>query len=108
MGMPHPAPPAAASKAEGMLTEALKSLFALVENYPDLKANANVSALQEEIASTENRIAFARQFYNDAVMSYNMGTQQFPSNLVAGSFGFGARDYFEIEDAAKEPVPVKF
>jgi LemA protein len=97
-----------ASEAENMLTGTLKSLFAVAEAYPDLKANQNFLMLQEELAGTESKIAYARQFYNDSVMSYNMATQQFPSNLVAGSFGFTQRDYFEIEEAAKEPVQVKF
>ena len=95
-------------QAENMLTSTLRSLFAVAEQYPDLKANQNFLHFSDQLTALEGKIAYARQFYNDAVMSYNMGTQQFPSNLVAGSFGFGARDYFEIEDAAKEPVPVKF
>jgi LemA protein len=92
---------AEAGKAEGMLTEALKSLFALVENYPDLKANQNVAALQEELSSTENRIAFARQFYNDSVMSYTNSTQTFPSNVVASVFNFGAAEFFEAPEEEK-------
>jgi LemA protein len=95
-------------EAENMLSGTLKSLFAVAEAYPDLKANQNFLMLQEELAGTESKIAYARQFYNDSVMSYNMATQQFPSNLVAGSFGFTQREYFEIEEAAKEPVQVKF
>ncbi len=94
--------------AENMLTGTLKSLFALAESYPDLKANQNFLMLQEELSGTESKIAYSRQFYNDSVMSYNMTTQQFPSNIVAGAFGFTQRDYFEIEEAAKEPVQVKF
>lgn len=94
--------------AENVLTGTLKSLFALAESYPDLKANQNFMMLQEELSGTEGKIAYSRQFYNDSVMSYNMQTQQFPSNIVAGSFGFTQRDYFEIEEAAKEPVQVKF
>ena len=95
-------------EAENVLTGTLKSLFALAEAYPELKANQNFMMLQEELSGTEGKIAYSRQFYNDSVMSYNMQTQQFPSNLVAGSFGFTQRDYFEIEEAAKEPVQVKF
>jgi LemA protein len=95
-------------EAENMLSGTLKSLFAVAEAYPDLKANQNFLMLQEELSGTESKIAYARQFYNDSTMSYNMGTQQFPSNLVAGAFGFTQRDYFEIEEAAKEPVQVKF
>jgi LemA protein len=95
-------------EAENMLTSTLRSLFAVAEAYPDLKANQNFLMLQEELSGTESKIAYARQFYNDSVMTYNMTTQQFPSNLIAGSFGFAAREYFEIEEAAKEPVAVKF
>jgi len=95
-------------EAENVLTGTLKSLFALAEAYPELKANQNFMMLQEELSGTEGKIAYSRQFYNDSVMSYNMATQQFPSNIVAGSFGFTQRDYFEIEEAAKEPVQVKF
>jgi LemA protein len=95
-------------EAENMLSGTLKSLFAVAEQYPDLKANQNFLMLQEELSGTESKIAYARQFYNDSVMSYNMSTQQFPSNIVAGAFGFTQRDYFEIEEAAKEPVQVKF
>ena len=97
------------AQAQNMITSALKSLFAVAENYPNLKANENFMMLQEELSGTEGKIAYARQFYNDSVMSYNMATQQFPTNLVAGAFGFIQRDYFEIEEAAaKEPVQVKF
>lgn len=95
-------------KAENMLTGALKTLFAVAEAYPDLKANQNFLALQEELTSTEGKIAYARQFYNDSVMSMNTAIQSFPANLVAGMFGFTQRDYFEIEAAATEPVAVKF
>lgn len=98
--------PADSAKAENMLTGALKSLFAVAENYPDLKANQNVSQLQEELTSTENKIAFARQLYNDTVMSFNNRVQTFPSNIVAGAFGFGAREYFEAPEEEKEPVKV--
>jgi len=92
--------------AEGALTGALRSLFAVVEAYPQLKANENVSRLQEELTSTENRIAFARQFYNDMVMRYNTRIQVFPSNLIASSFGFKDEAYFEIPAAEQEPVKV--
>jgi LemA protein len=94
-------------QAENMLTSTLRSLFAVAEQYPDLKANQNFLHFSDQLTALEGKIAYARQFYNDAVMSYNMGTQQFPANLVAGSFGFVAREYFEIEDAAKQPVEVK-
>jgi LemA protein len=96
------------SQAENALTGTLKSLFALAENYPDLKANQNFMMLQEELSGTESKIAYARQFYNDSVMTYNTSTQTFPSNIVAGMFGFTARDYFEIEEAVAEPVKVSF
>lgn len=94
-----------ASQAEGHLGEALSKFMLVVENYPDLKANQNFLAVQEELASTENRIAFARQNYNDQVLSFNNKTQMFPSNIVAGMFGFTKRDFFEIENAAEREVP---
>lgn len=96
------------SEAENALTGTLKSLFALAESYPDLKANQNFLMLQEELAGTESKIAYARQFYNDSVMTYNTAIQVFPSNIVANIFGFREREYFEIEEAAREPVAVKF
>ncbi len=99
--------PADSAKAENMLTGALKSLFAVAENYPDLKANQNVSQLQEELTSTENKISFARQLYNDTVMSFNNRVQTFPSNVIAGIFGFRAREYFEVPEEEKEPVKVE-
>ncbi len=95
-------------EAENMLTGTLKSLFAVAEAYPELKANENFMMLQEELSGTESKIAYARQFYNDSVMSYNTTTQTFPTNIVAGVFGFAARDYFEIEPGAAEPVKVSF
>jgi len=96
-------------KAENMLTGALKTLFAVAENYPDLKANQNFLMLQEELAGTESKIAYARQFYNDNVMKFNMKQQVFPSNIIANMFNFNEREYFEIEEEeAKEPVKVKF
>lgn len=95
--------------AENMLTGALKTLFAVVENYPDLKANQNFLMLQEELAGTEGKIAYSRQFYNDSVMKFNMKQQIFPSNIVANMFNFNVMDYFEIgEEEAKEPVKVEF
>jgi LemA protein len=97
------------SKAENMLTGALKSLFAVSEAYPDLKANQNFLMLQEELAGTEGKIAYARQFYNDMVMKFNTKQQVFPSNIIASMFGFQEKEYFEIEEAeAKEPVKVEF
>ncbi len=96
-------------KAENMLTGALKSLFAVSESYPDLKANQNFLMLQEELAGTEGKIAYSRQFYNDTVMKFNTKQQVFPSNIIASMFGFQEKEYFEIEEAeAKEPVKVKF
>jgi len=96
---------AAQAKAESALTESLRSLFALVENYPDLKADRSVAALQEELTATENKISFARQFYNDSVMAYNNRIQSVPSNLVAGLFGFAPEEYFEGGEQARAAVP---
>jgi len=96
-------------QAEGALAGALKTLFAVSENYPELKANQNFLMLQEELAGTESKIAFARQFYNDTVMKFNMKQQVFPSNIIARMFGFKERDYFEIEEPeARGPVKVSF
>jgi len=95
--------------AENFLQSTLRSLFAVTENYPDLKANENMMALQEELTSTESRISFARQHYNDSVLRYNNKRQVFPSNIYAGFHGFQEKDYFELEDeAAREPVKVSF
>ncbi|MGQ9672938.1 MAG: LemA family protein [Candidatus Aminicenantales bacterium] len=97
------------AQAENMLTGALKTLFAVAENYPDLKANQNFLLLQEELAGTESKIAYARQFYNDMVMKFNQKQQVFPANIIANMFRFKERDYFEIEEpAAREPVKVSF
>jgi len=95
-------------KAENMITGALKTLFAVAENYPDLKANQNFLMLQEELSGVENKIAFSRQFYNDTVMKFNTMIQTFPTNMVAGMLGFTQRHYFEIEEASREPVKVEF
>jgi len=95
---------AAQAKAENVLTESLKSLFAVFENYPDLKANQNVASLQEELTGTENKISFARQFYNDSVMTYNNAIQSIPSNFVASLFNFAPEAYFETE-AESRAVP---
>lgn len=102
--------PAEKAAAENMLTGALKSLFAVSEAYPDLKANQNFLALQEELTATEGRIAYARQYYNDAVLAYNNGIQQVPGNLVAGPFGFKQREFFEIDGPpeARQAVKVQF
>ena len=95
----------AQSKAEGQLSGALSRLLAIAENYPDLKANQNFLALQEELTSTENKIAFSRQFYNDSVLQYNNKMQMFPSNMVAGMTGFKAGEFFEVEAPAERAVP---
>ncbi|HAV43053.1 TPA: hypothetical protein DCX15_03465 [bacterium] len=96
-------------RAENLLTQTLRSLFAVVENYPDLKANQNMLSLQEELASTENRISFARQFYNDEVAKYNARIQSVPVNLIASSFGFTKEEFFEIEDSSQREAPkIKF
>ncbi len=93
------------SQAEGQLADALSRFMLVVENYPELKANQNFLALQEELTSTENKIAFARQNYNDQVLTYNNQTQMFPSSIVAGMFGFTKRDFFEVQSAAEREVP---
>jgi len=90
------------SASEGMLSGALGRLFALSENYPDLKANQNMAQLQEELSSTENRIAFARQAFNDAVMSYNISRERFPNNLVANMFNFTPAEQLESTESAEE------
>ena len=91
--------PEEAIAAEGILSGALGKLFALMENYPDLKANENVSRLMEELSATENKISFSRQFYNDSVMALNNAVEAFPSNIVAGMFGFHQATYFEVAEA---------
>ncbi len=93
------------AQAENMLTQTLRSLFAVVENYPDLKANQNMLQLQEELTSTENKIAFARQYYNDEVMGYNTKIESVPSNMIAGMFNFKKEDFFVIEDPAQKQAP---
>jgi LemA protein len=96
---------AEASKAEGALGGALSRFMLVVENYPDLKANQNFLAVQEELTSTENKISFSRQSYNDQVLFFNNKIQMFPSNIVANMFNFGKRDFFEIEAPAEREVP---
>ena len=91
--------------AENLLTQALGQLFALAEGYPTLKANQNMLNLQEELTTTENRIAFARQAYNDAVLDYNTRRQVFPSSLIAGAFGFGPATLFELDDPQQRGTP---
>ena len=97
-----------AAQAEAGLSGTLKSLFALGEAYPDLKANQNFLALQEELSGTESKIAYSRQYYNDEVRTYNTKTQSFPSSLLAKRFGFGKREYFATDEAERGPVNVKF
>jgi LemA protein len=97
------------AQAEGELSSALSRLMVVVEQYPDLKANQNFAQLQEELTSTENKISFARQAYNDQVMVYNTKTQMVPSNIVAGMANFTQMDLFELKDEAQREVPeVKF
>lgn len=96
---------AAQAQAENALTSSLRSLFAVVENYPDLKANQNVLSLQEELTTTENQISFSRQHYNATVLDYNNSSQTVPNVFIAGMFGFTKRDFFEAEpEAANVPV----
>jgi LemA protein len=95
-------------QAENRITRDLRQLFAVVENYPDLKANENFLALQEELTGTESKIAYARQFYNDQVMRLNTLIQSFPSNVLADAFGFDEREFFDIEDPARGPAAVDF
>ena len=96
-------------QAENMLAGALKSLFAVAENYPDLKANQNFLELQRELSDTENKIQAARRFFNGNVRDFNIKIQKFPNNLVAGALGFKKRDFFEVEEAAERgPVKVSF
>lgn len=94
--------------AENMLTGTLKTLFAVAENYPELKANQNFLALQEELTSTENKISFARQFYNDTIMTYNTKLQTVPTNLVANTFNFTPEAFWQAPEAEKGAVKVEF
>jgi len=96
---------AAQAKAEGELSQALGRLFAVAENYPDLKASQNFLSLQEELTSTENKISFARQFYNDSVLQFNNKTQMFPSNIIASMGGFKAGEFFEVTDTVEREAP---
>src|SRR5437763_4671257 len=100
--------PAQQAQAENVLTGALRQLFALSEAYPDLKANQNFLNLQEELTSTEDRISYARQFYNDSVQSFNTSIQTFPRNLIAGTFNFQPRQFFQAEQGAEEVPRVQF
>ena len=96
------------AEAENMISGALKSVFALQEAYPDLKANENFLNLQEELTGTEGRIAYARQFYNDSVYSYNTKIQSVPSNIIANQFSFDEREYFEVDETSRANVEVDF
>ena len=100
--------PAEAAQADNMLTGALKSIFAVAEAYPDLKANQNFLQLQEELAGTENKVAASRQYYNDMVMMYNTKRESFPSNMIANMFNFGAKVLFEIPESEKVVPKVSF
>lgn len=93
------------AKIENFLSQTLKSLFAVSENYPDLKANQNFLGLQEEITTTENRVSFSRQAYNDEVLNLNNKTEMFPTNIIAGMFNFEQAEFFEIEDITEKEVP---
>lgn len=94
--------------ANNQLSQALKSIFAVAENYPDLKASQNFQMLQQELESTEDKIAFVRTSYNDYVLDYNNAIQQFPGNVFAGMFHFSRQDFFQAPEEAKEPVKVDF
>ena len=100
--------PAEQAQAENMVSSALKSLFAVAEAYPDLKANQSFVALQEELSGTEGRIAYARQFYNDSVQDWITRLDTFPPSLIAGAFKFTPREYFEADDSSRGPVSVQF
>ena len=100
--------PEQAGQAENVLTQTLGRLFALAEAYPDLKANQNFLSLQEELTSTEDRIAYARQFYNDSVMKYDNKIESIPTNIIAGMFGFKGREYFKAEEGSAEVPRVQF
>jgi len=100
--------PAEKAGASNMISSALKTLFAVAEAYPDLKANKNFMMLQEELSGTEGKIAYARQFYNDNVMRFNTAIQRFPTSILANLFKFKKKDYFEAKGNEKEPVSVEF
>ncbi len=106
--MAAPQTPGAQAQADNMLTGALRQLFALSEAYPDLKANQNFLALQEELTATEGRVAYARQFYNDTVLGYNNKLQTFPTLIFARMMKFERREYFEADPAAREVPKVQF
>jgi LemA protein len=103
-----PDTPRAQAEADNMLTGALRQLFALSEAYPDLKANQNFLALQEELTATEGRVAYARQFYNDSVLTYDNKLESFPTVIIAKAFNFEPRDYFEADEQARTVPTVEF
>ena len=96
------------AQAENFLTQALRQLFAVAEAYPDLKANQNFLALQEELTATEGRIAFSRQFFNEQVLAYDNARETFPTNIIAGMFNFEEKPYFETDEASRQNVQVDF
>ncbi len=96
------------AQADNALTDTVKSLFAVAENYPQLRANENFKELQMELTSTENKIAYARQFYNDVVAKFNQAIAVFPKSIIAAMFGFKEKDYYEAKAESSEPVKVKF
>lgn len=96
------------AEANNILSDSLKSLFAVAENYPNLKANENFLQLQQELSDTENKIAYSRQFYNSNVLDYNTKLKLFPQNLVAGAFNFKEAEFFQASEEDKKPVKVKF
>lgn len=100
--------PHAKAASDNMLTDALKSLFAVAENYPTLRASENFKALQDELSDTENKIAYSRQFYNSNVRDYNTLLANFPSSVIGGMFGFKEREFFEAEEGERKPVKVSF
>ena len=107
-GLMHAKGAESKAEANNMLTDTLKSLFAVSENYPDLKANQNFLSLQEELSDTENKIAYSRQFYNSNVLAYNTKLQVFPDNLIANMFNFKAGEFFQTSEEDKKPVKVSF
>lgn len=96
------------AKAENMLEQSLKSIFAVAESYPNLKANENFLQLQEELSGTESKIAYSRQFYNDTVQNFNVKLETFPSNMIGNMFNFQKKEFFEADEKEREPVKVKF
>ena len=106
--MAAPSDPHSQAAADSQITGALRQLFALSEAYPDLKANQNFLALQEELSATEGRVAYARQFYNDSVLNYNNKLQAFPTVILANMMHFGKREYFEADEAARDVPRIDF